>query len=277
MSVIHAIVLGIVQGLTEFIPVSSSGHLTLVPFILGWHEPSLAFVLAVHLGTLLAVTYVFRDVVIHVLRTAIGYRSAAPEEKRLVRSLFIATIPAVIVGGVFSKVIGDSFDKPVLVSLLLGVTGYWLVTCESRRREREVDPVAAQTPLRTEIETTDGDSVRIGVAQVISVLPGISRSGSTIGEAMRVGMTREGAVRFSFLMSIPVIFGAILTQIPSALHESAHGGGLAFLAGIATSAVVGFFSVKWTIGVVTRRGLRGFGLYCFAAMLAGLITALARG
>jgi undecaprenyl-diphosphatase len=277
MPIIQALVLGIVQGLTEFIPVSSDGHLNLVPFIFGWKEPSLAFILAVHIGTLIAVAYVFRATVLHLIKTLVGYKRAPENDRRLLRLIIVATIPAVIVGLAVEKAFGSSLERPVLAAILLGVNGYWLVTSESRRHEREIDPVQGQEPLRDETSIENKDALLIGMAQAVAILPGISRSGTTIGTGLRLGMTRESAVRFSFLMSIPVIFGAILTKIPEMLHASAGGQGAAFAIGIVASAVTGFFAVKWTLGVVVRRGLRGFGIYCFFAMIAGLLTALARG
>lgn len=277
MSALHAFVLAIVQGLTSFVPVSASGHLTLVPFVLGWREPTATFVLAANLGVLIAVTYVLRAQVLALVRAVANYRGAPEGDRLLLRAVAVGILPAVIVGIAAQRAIGDVYGKPVLASVLLGVTGYWLVSCESRRHEREVDPVEAQTPLRTEVEIGSSAAVGVGIAQATAVLPGISRTGAAIGEAMRRGMTRDAAVRFAFLLSIPILFGAVVTQIPGALRDPVHGQALSFAVGLVVSGVVGFFAVGWTMRIVTMRGLRGFGLYCFAAMVAGLITALARG
>lgn len=269
MPIVQAIVLGLVQGLTEFLPVSSSAHLVLVPFVFGWKEPGLAFVVAVHIGTLGAVIYVFRNDVAALVRTALNWKNARAEEKRILRLVIIATLPAVVVGVAFKAVVGSTFDRPVLVSLLLGVTGYFLLSTETKTEMSEGNA-------RDEAAVNEGDATAIGIAQAIAVLPGISRSGSTIGEGMRRGLSRDAAARFSFLLSIPIIGGAVLAELPDIVKHSNAGFG-AVAIGIAVSAVTGFFAVNWFLGVVTRRGLRPFGTYCFLAMLAGLITALARG
>lgn len=271
MSIVQAIVLGIVQGLTEFLPVSSSAHLTLVPFAFGWREPSLAFVVAVHFGTLVAVTWIFRERIAVLVRTAIGYRSAPEPDRTLLQLVIIGTLPAAIIGMVFNHQIENAFQKPVLVALLLGVTGYVLFSAEAKAEER-------QETRRAEGEMETRDGVFVGIAQAISILPGISRSGATIAAGLGRGLTRETAARYSFLLSIPVIAGAVLVKIPDMLHEGLGGkNAAAFAAGILTSGITGFFAVKWFIGILTRRGLRPFGAYCFIAMIAFLIIALARG
>lgn len=270
MSSIQALILGLVQGLTEFLPVSSSGHLTLVPFIFGWDEPTLAFVVAVHLGTLMAVTFIFRAEVALLMRTALSWKTADERARRMFRLVAIATVPAAVVGVVFEHAISTAFERPVIVSLLLGVTGYVLMSTETH-----VDAVEGEPRGEHLIDT--GDAAVIGVAQAISILPGISRSGSTIAAGMRRGLSRPTAARFSFLMSVPIIFGAVLAQIPDMLKQGSGGQAGAFLIGIVTSAVSGFLAIRWFINVIGRRGLRPFGFYCVAVMVAGLITALARG
>lgn len=270
MSIFQALVLGLVQGLTEFLPVSSSGHLTLVPFLFGWDEPSLAFVVAVHLGTLAAVVAIFREQVSLLVRTARRRKEAPDYDRRLLRLVVIGTIPAVVVGAVFEGLIGDAFERPVLVSLLLGVTGSLLMSTESRADHREA-------PRRGDETMSQGDATAIGIAQAIAVLPGISRSGTTISAGMRVGLTRTTAARFSFLLSIPVIAGALIFEIPDMFSEAGRAGAAPFLFAIVASAVSGFYSIRWFLGMIQRRGLRPFGVYCFLAMVAGLVAALARG
>ena len=279
MNVLQALVLGIVQGLTEFIPVSSSGHLVLTPFFLGWKEPSLAFVVAVHVGTLGAVLWYFRERVGAVLTTLTGWRNAAEGDRRLVRFLVVATIPAVIAGIAFEAAVGKTFERPVPVLLLLAVTGYLLLTTESLTEHRETDPVEGQVSLRDQDAMVFADAATIGVAQAVAILPGISRSGATITAGMRRGLTRRSAARFSFLMSIPVIFGAVLVQIPDISNQAGRSkaDALSFIVGIVASAVSGFFSIRWFLGIIERRGLRPFGVYCFFVFVAGLLTALARG
>ena len=262
--------LGLVQGLTEFIPVSSSGHLQLVPFLFGWKQPTVTFDVAVHFGTIVAVVYVFRHEVGSWIHTALHWRDSSDVDKKLLRLVVIGTIPAVIVGGVFNHWVDNVFQRPVVISLLLGVTGYLLLSAETKARERKEPP-------RTEEELTDRDAGIIGAWQAFAILPGVSRSGSTIGGAMRRGISRKAAARYSFMLSIPVIAGAIVFKLPDMVHQAGSTGAGAFIIGIVVSGLVGFVAVNWFLRMIRIRGLRPFGLYCFFAMTAGLLTALARG
>jgi len=270
LSALQAFVLGLVQGLTEFIPVSSSGHLQLVPFLFGWKEPTVAFDVAIHFGTLVAVIYVFREEVFGWLRVLRSWRTAHEEDRRLFRLIVIASIPAVIVGGILNNAIEDVFQRPVVVSLLLGVTGYLLMSAETKAEHRTEPP-------REDAEIKSKDAGIIGLWQAFAILPGVSRSGATITGAMRLRISRAAAARFSFIMSIPVIAGAIVFKLPDMFHQGGATGAGPFLIGIVVSGIAGFVSVKWFLGLIQRRGLRPFGIYCFLAMIAGLLTALARG
>jgi undecaprenyl-diphosphatase len=270
VSLLHALVLGIVQGLTEFIPVSSSGHLQLVPFVFGWKQPTVAFDVAVHFGTLVAVVYVFRDEVMRWVRAALHWRDASAHDRMVLRLVVIGTVPAVVVGAAFNHWIEDTFQKPVVISLLLGVTGYLLMSAETRFRDRERPP-------RPQDAMTERDAIVIGGWQAVAILPGISRSGATIGGAMRRGLARDAAARFSFLLSIPVIAGAIVFKLPDIGHQAAATGAGAFIVGVVSSALFGFLAVGWFLRMIRIHGLRPFGIYCFLAMTAGLLTALARG
>lgn len=270
MSILQGFVLGLVQGLTEFLPVSSSGHLQLVPFIFGWHEPTIAFDVAVHLGTLIAVVYFFREEVRAWILTLLHWREAPPAARKIIALVVIGTIPAVLVGGVFDHWVEHVFQRPVVVSLLLGVTGYLLLSAETKYEH-------LHEQAREETGLTSRDAAIIGGWQAVSILPGISRSGATISGGMRLGITRRAAARFSFLLSIPVILGAIVFKLPDMAHQGLSGSGPAMLIGVVVSAVSGFFAVSWFLGIIDRRGLRPFGIYCFFAMVAGLLTGLARG
>jgi undecaprenyl-diphosphatase len=271
MKALHALVLAAIQGVTQFLPVSSSGHMVLIPFILGWAHPSVAFGLAVHAGALGALCYRMRD---DIARLARGSRAAPGDPDREMLGVLVAASAPAVVAGVVIAATGLDVGHPVLASVLLGVLGYFLLTTESQRREREVDPVAGQTALRTETQLSTAEALRIGVAQATAVVPGISRTGVTIGESMRAGVTREGAVRFSLLLAIPVLAGAALWQIPGAARSF---DAASFAIALIVSAVSAFFAIRWLNVLVTRRGLRAFGAYCFAAMIAGIIASLARG
>jgi undecaprenyl-diphosphatase len=270
VSLLHALVLGIVQGLTEFIPVSSSGHLQLVPFIFGWKEPSLAFDVAVHFGTLTAVVYVFRDEVGRMIRTALHWGDSDALDQHMLRVIVIGTIPAIIVGAIFDHWVEKVFQRPVVISLLLGVTGYLLLSAASKSEAREQDARAIG-------EVTDADAAIVGSWQAAAILPGISRSGATIGGGMRLGLSPTAAARYSFLLSIPVIAGAIVFKLPDMVHKAGATGVGPFIVAIVMSALSGFVAVKWFLRMIRLKGLRPFALYCFLAMVAGLITALARG
>ena len=270
MSLLHALVLGLVQGLTEFIPVSSSGHLQLVPFVFGWKAPTVAFDVAVHFGTLVAVVYVFHEEVGRLIHTAVHWRDSSDPEQQLLRLIVIGTIPAVIVGAALNHWVESVFQRPVVISLLLGVTGYLLLSAETKAD-------AHKEPARAIDALTNKDAAIVGGWQAVAVLPGVSRSGATIGGAMRLGVDRAAAARYSFLLSIPVIAGAIVFKLPDMVHKAGATGAGPFIMGIVASGLSGFVAVKWFLRMIRLKGLRPFGIYCFLAMVAGLVTALARG
>jgi undecaprenyl-diphosphatase len=269
VSLIQALILGIVQGLTEFLPVSSDGHLVLVPFIVGWPEPSLTFIVSTHIGTLAALLWVFRARVIEIIRAVIGGPGREPD-RRLAGLIVIGTVPGAVLGGIFASRVETTFERPVIAILLLGVTGWALLAAESSYEERKEEP-------RPEGALTPMDAGLIGLAQATAILPGISRSGTTIATGMLRGISRETAARFSFLLAIPITIGAVIVKIPDMIDEGASGAGGAMALGVLTSAVTGVLAIQAMLALVKRRGLRPFGVYCFFAMTAGLLTALARG
>lgn len=269
MSLIQALVLGIVQGLTEFLPVSSDGHLILVPFILGWKQPSLAFIVALHIGTLFSLLWVFRKRFIDLLTGLVGARKR-PEQRRMFLLIVLGTIPAALVGGLLESWVNDSLERPVLAAILLGVNGWALLSAESAYEDRMEKP-------RGEEGLRPLDALVVGAAQATAIAPGISRSGMTIASGMAMGVSREAATRFSFLLAAPIILGAIIFKIPDMIAEGAAGQTGALAVGIVMSAISGVLAIRGLLAVVARRGLRSFGLYCFLAMTAGLLTALARG
>jgi undecaprenyl-diphosphatase len=266
MSIVQALVLGLLQGLTEFLPVSSSGHLVLFPFIVGWPVPTVAFDVAVHLGTLLSVLWVFRARVVAMLRAAASWSSAPERDRRALKLVVIGTIPAAIVGVVLGSRIEDTFERPVVVTLLLALNGWAMLSGERMGHERpDTD--------RTEDEMRTSDALGVGAAQAVAILPGISRSGSTIAAGRALGMSRETAAEYSFLLSIPVIAGAGLVKIPDIARAEAGP----MIVGIAASAIAGVIALRAFLAFVRARGLRPFAYYCFAATAAGILAALARG
>jgi len=262
----QALILGIVQGLTEFLPISSSGHLVLVPYIVGWRQPSVAFIVAVHLGTTGSILWVFRERLVELFRSLFGLGN--PSDRRVLGLIGLATVPAAVVGVVLHSQIDRVFERPVIISFFLAVTAWILFSAEASYEER--DP----QKLRDERMVDEVDAAIIGAAQAVAILPGVSRSGSTIAAGMFRGVNREAAAKFSFLMAIPVILGAGLVD---AKDMVVSGNGGAMLVGAIAAAIVGVLSIRAMIGVVARRGFRPFAVYCLFAMAAGIITGLARG
>lgn len=267
MGILEALVLGIVQGLTEFLPISSSAHLVLVPFIIGWDEPTVAFDVAVHLGTLVSVCLVFRERLVSLVK---ALTQPDPVNRKMLRLLIIATVPAALIGVAFDSWFEKTFHNPIPTAIQLGLTGWLLVAADRWAAEREGET-------RDEAGMNDLDAGTIGLAQAASILPGISRSGATIGAALWRGIDRETALRFSFLLSIPAIGGAVLFKIPDMLKQSAGGDAGAFAVGIIASMVSGVFAIRAFLKLIEKHGLRIFAAYCFLVMTAGLLTGLARG
>jgi undecaprenyl-diphosphatase len=256
MSILEAIILGAVQGLTEFLPVSSSGHLVLLQKIFGIDEPALFFDTMVHVGTLIAVFIVLWDDIRGILR-----RIAQP----LTGYLILATIPTVIAALIFKDTIEEAFQSGVFLGFAFISTALVLLAAEFvSGRGGNAKPQAAMDGL---------DAVVIGICQAIAIIPGVSRSGMTLSGALSRRLDRDFAARFAFLLSIPAILGALALQLKDiADGESLGGIGPApIIAGTVTAAVVGFFAIKFMLGIVKNRSLRGFALY--VAILGLLVLA----
>lgn len=267
MSLLQAVVLGIVQGLTEFLPVSSSAHLALVPWALGWRDPGLAFDVALHLGTLVAVLWYFRAEWLRLIRSAVDIlttrRLDTPEKRRVVY-LIIATIPGGIAGLLLSHYAETAFRSPTLIAITLIVMGVvlWLVD-KFGRQEREID------------QMTWTQALALGVAQCFALVPGVSRSGSTITAGRALGFRREGAAVFSFLMSMPITAAAALKEVPAALHE--QGLSAALLLGVLASAVSGWLAIAVLLRYVTRHSYGAFAAYRVLLGLGVLLLVALRG
>jgi undecaprenyl-diphosphatase len=253
---VHEIILGLVQGLTEFLPVSSSGHLVLVPGMLGWDEPPLGLTVLLHLGTLIALLVYFRAEIIGLVLGLLGQGPDPAASRRIVRFLVIGTIPAVIAGVTLGGFFEDTFQRPYESSIELFITACILVATErsgERAKRHDLD---------------DQRAGAIGVAQAVAILPGISRSGSTIGTGLLCGLSREEATRFSFLLSIPAIGGAgVLDLAKGDLVISA-----ASIAGTVVSGLVGFASIHYLLRFVRTHSLDVFAGYLFVfAPLSALV------
>jgi undecaprenyl-diphosphatase len=260
MSVFHAVVLGIVQGLTEFLPVSSSGHLIVVPRMLGWEEQPLAFDVALHLGTTLAVLlYFWRDFVRltrHGLGDIVTRRlriDCYSPFGRLAVLIVVGCVPAVIVGGLFNTWIEDNARQAWLVATMLVVFGLVMLAAE-----RWGDSASGLERLNMR------RSLLIGAGQAMALIPGVSRSGTTIAAGMFSGLSRATAARFSFLLAAPVIVAAGIKELPDIRHASAQGvSGGALAAGFLVSFAVGLLTVHLFLRYVASHPLSAFVWYRF--------------
>jgi len=263
VTILQALLLGLLQGATEFIPISSSGHLVLVPWLLGWPEPGLAFDTMVHWGTLLAVGgYFWRDLALLARAWLRGWRARSwPDPQgRLAWLILLGTLPAVALGLLFEEWFEALFSAPAAVAGFLLVTGVLLMVGERLgRRERGEEELGWQ------------DALLIGLGQAAAIAPGISRSGATMAAGLFKGLRREAAARFTFLLATPVILGAGLLQLAKlALSGQGEGQWLTLALGFATAAASGYLCIRFLLGYLRRRSLYPFALYCCAAGLVAL-------
>jgi undecaprenyl-diphosphatase len=267
--IIHAIILGLVQGFSEFLPISSSGHLLLVPWLFNWHDfdntaIEKAFDVALHIGTLVAVVgYFRRDLVIYVregVRLVVHRDRPASPEGRLAWLLVLSSIPAAIVGAVFEKTIDDKLGKPWIIAVSLIVFGVLLGISDRRLGQRTLTDYGR------------GDAVKIGAAQVLSLNPGTSRSGITITAGRFLGLTRDSAARASFLMAIPVTAGAIAYKMLKLAKDGLPAGlGVPMIVGVVTSGLAGWVAVWGTLRLIRTRSFMPFVIYRCALGVAVLI------
>ena len=267
MTLAQGIVYGAVQGLTEFLPVSSSAHLTLLPWLLGWEDPGLGFDVALHVGTLFAVLWYFwRDwweLALAAASSLVSRRAAADPKAQLFWKIVAASIPAAVVGVALEHQAEEAFRAPALIALAMTGLGAMLYWSDQRpESERRVEGIDWR------------EAMWIGVAQSAAIVPGVSRSGVTITVARLCGVGREASARFSFLLSTPVITGAAALKI-RALVAAGHDP--VQLVALAASAVCGFAAIGGLIRYVRSRSYLPFVLYRF--MLAALVFAVlaARG
>jgi len=269
MPLYQAIVLALVQAFTEFLPVSSTAHLTLFPWLLGWQDPGLAFDVALHAGTLVAVLlYFFKDWLtlalcgIGVKYPANATAEEAGQHKKLFWYMVIGTIPGGILGALFEHKIEEHFRTPYVIAISLIAVALIMWWADSK------------SPLKRPIEDSNiGDAVTIGTAQALALCPGVSRSGITITAGLFRGFTREAATRFSFLLSTPLIAGAVVSHLPKLikLHKA---GGLdlplsTLLISILVSGVAGYFVIAFFLRYLQTHTLK---LFVFYRLLFGIIV-----
>ena len=249
MTTFEAVILGLVQGLGEFLPISSSAHLVLVPWLFKWEDPGLTFDIALHLGTLIAVAiYFWRD---WLRLFSKGFTDTKSTDGRLFWYLVAATIPGAAIGFILEKHAETIFRNPVLIAvmlILLGIILYWA----DRKSAKKID--VNDITFRT--------SFLIGVSQALAIIPGVSRSGITMTTGLLLGMTREGAARFSFLLSAPIIFGAAAVKLPHVIsHPTMITGN--FIIGMVVSCVTGIAGIGFLLRYVQTRTFRPFSWYRF--------------
>lgn len=259
--------LGIVQGLTEFLPISSSAHLTLVPWVFHWRDPGLAFDVALHFGTLLAVLSYFRREWVALLagawRIITTRKLETPTDRRVV-FLIIATIPGAIGGLLLEEKAETAFRAPQLIAINMIVMGIilWLAdrVCG---HEKKLDSMRMR------------DSVVIGFAQVLALLPGVSRSGSTISAGRVLKFDRESAAIFSFLMSMPIVAAAVVLKGPDVVRQ--NGLSAPLIIGVLSAAVSSWLAIEILLRYVSRHSYGIFGLYRVIAGIGILALVFARG
>ena len=269
---IQALIMGIVQGLTEFIPVSSSGHLVLVPWLFGWKDPfitSVAFTVILHMGTLVALlAFFWRDWVKLIpagLATIRDRSFKGDPDRKMAFLLVVATIPAVLVGPIFESKLEDLVREPARIALMLcvGAAILWLADRWGSKQ-------------RDETSLSFGDSLVIGVAQVIALVPGISRSGISISAGLFMGLNREAAARFSFLMATPVIAGAGVWEARKFITgEAGPSPEMNVVAiGFIASLISGFLAIRFMLAFLKRRPLTAFVAYRVVAAILVFVVLL---
>jgi len=260
----QAFILGIVQGLTEFLPISSSAHLILFPWFFGWTDTlvdTLSFDVALHAGTLVAILWYFRNDWLSLARgflRILGRRRVEEVEERLVLYIVIATIPAALAGLFLEKAVAETFRSPLLITLPLIAISFLMIYAENRPRP--------SWPLN---KMTFLDSLMIGAAQAIALLPGVSRSGITITTGLLRGYEREAATRFSFLLSTPAIAGAAILHLRHIFSGSGFQDGHIFAIGFFSSAVSGYFAIAFLMQYLRKHTLKAFA--CYRLLLAAFI------
>lgn len=293
MDLLEAIILGIVQGATEFLPVSSSGHLVLASWWLGLDAPHLLFTVTVHLGTTASILLFFWrewwslfQAGLNALRMR-SFNFSENPELWLLFLLIIGTVPAAIFGVFLADFFENLFKEPALVSINLLITAAILIYGEWATRhittKTVLDIDASENIDKSDLPTrriSKVDALAIGFAQAFSILPGISRSGSTIAAGMARGLDRNTSTRYSFLLATPIIIGAGLREALNVFTMSislGDGLGLALAVGFVVSALVGYICIVFLLRLVRRYGFYGFAGYCVVFGLLSLGRVLVRG
>lgn len=251
MSLLEAIILGIIQGLTEFLPVSSSGHLELAKALLGdtsLPEESLMFTVVLHFATALSTVVVFRKEIAEIIQGLFQFQWN--EHSQFSVKIIVSMLPAAVVGILFNEEIEALFSKQILlVGAMLVITGLLLFLADKAKR--------------TDKKVTFSNALMIGIAQAIAILPGISRSGATISTSVLLGVDRERAARFSFLMVVPLILGKMAKDLMDGGISNSSIDIIPLAAGAIAAFVAGLIACQWMISLVKKSQLKYFSYYCF--------------
>ena len=264
MTIFQAIIFGAVQGLTEFLPISSTAHLILLPWFLGWPDPGLTFDVALHLGTLVALLMYFRVEWTALIQSAFGIlrgRTQSPDA-RMAMMIVVATIPAAAAGVLFEHKVEEALRAPQLIGVMLIVMAVVLVIAEIvGRRKKNLDDISW------------ADAVTVGLAQAFAIVPGVSRSGSTITAGLFLSMKRDAAARFSFYLSAPIIAGAVGKKMIDILQSGLRLDQLTpFVIGIISSGVVGYLAIAFLMRYLQTHNTLLFVVY---RILLGIVVLLA--
>jgi undecaprenyl-diphosphatase len=262
MDIVQAVVLGIVQGLGEFLPISSSAHLVLCPWLFKWEDPGLTFDIALHLGTLIAVVLYFWKDWLNIIYK--GLTQPKEAQGKLLWYLVLATIPGAAIGFLLEQKAETVFRNPVLIACMLILLGVILFVVDKKgKKQIDVDHVSLKT------------SFLIGLSQALAIIPGVSRSGITMTMALSLGMTRASAARFSFLLSAPIIFGAALVKVPKIIANPAMVDA-PFITGMVVSCIFGVASTGFLLRYVQSKTFLPFVIYRIALGLLVMGVALYR-
>ncbi|HEY3118035.1 MAG TPA: undecaprenyl-diphosphate phosphatase [Chloroflexota bacterium] len=265
----QAVVMGVVQGFTEFLPISSSGHLILVPALLGWQDSpvdQLEFTVALHGGTLIALLAVFwRDWVelIGAALRSLGRRSLKVPNSRLAWLLVLGTLPGAIAGALFEKKIEDALRAPLVVGITMAGVALVLAAADIWSRKNQDEHSLGAT-----------GAFGIGCAQALALVPGVSRSGITISAGLGLGLTRSAAARFSFLLSAPIVAGALVKEGYDVVRAGLPPGeAVGFAVGVLAAAISGFIAIRWLLRYLARGSLMPFVAY--RLIVGGIVIVLA--
>ena len=255
MDIFQSIILGIVQGLGEFLPISSTAHLILAPYFFGWSDPGLSFDVALHVGTLIAVIGFFWRDWITILKLALQkisnfkFQISNSEEypAQLIWLLVIASVPGAIFGFLFDDYAEYVFRNPLLIAFTLSVVGLLLYLVDKySKHKKDINHISIK------------DAILIGLSQAVAIIPGVSRSGATMTTGLALGLSREQAARFSFLLSTPIIFGAAILKVP---HLLKAGIDLPIIFGIIAAAISGYLAIKYMLRFIQKVGYAPFFYY----------------